>query len=787
MAPIPGYSQRPKTPYQRIATPGHDVNNPPMSDPEKAARHPFKLAVCPNPVAVILPRLLVALVAMTSILWPLRGIAEDPYVDPYVEFGAAVSKGEMEIVERMVNKRPDLVNARITLPSVMTPLQLAIVNGQAKAAGFLLEHGAAASSQDWKGNTPLHEAARLPVGAREFLTLLLDRGAKLEAVNNERSTPLQVALMRGTTEAVEFLLEKGANPNPPTGPMGMSPLHIAALMGRKEAAESLLRRKANVGAQDAMNGQLPLHWAALGGAARMRKELPPGTAQDYPATVLLLLDRGADVNATNRLGGTALHLAVASGAPAMARLLLNHHASPDARDIQGETPLFTAARLPLGSGGLPEDPSATNNWRALVELLFDHHADLSITNLHGRTVLQELMFNGFPVESELATAFVRRGATGILAPKDLVQSAARRADLVGLDRLLSEHPELVDTADESDGKSLVLRAVAQGQVKVAEILLRHHADVALGGNGLTLLHLAGSREIVDLLSRYKADLNARLADGTTPLHQAAKTRGTALEGLLEHGANPNLTDELGQTPLHYAARFSTVSSVEALLANGADANLRDKANKTPLDLALEVHRDDVVACFEKRGISGPAVSMEILGAAAQGDVAGVEAFIRKHPEAANTKLEGGVSLLLQAVTAGQIGVVELLLKNQADPRQLDEAGHQMFMTTNDVMIRMLLAAKADINAGNAEGETPLHKAVERGQIVGPRVVAALLRNGADPNRRDATGRTPLQEARFFVDYYTDLATRMPGSPVPQAPLQHLRDIITLLRKNGARD
>ncbi len=81
----------------------------------------------------------------------------------------------------------------------------------------------------------------------------------------------------------------------------------------------------------------------------------------------------------------------------------------------------------------------------------------------------------------------------------------------------------------------------------------------------------------------------------TPLHWVAQrglTNGVAC--LLANGADPNATDDKGQTPLHFIARKGVGKNQAALLiAHGADPNARDDAGQTPLDYAKKAKRKTV--------------------------------------------------------------------------------------------------------------------------------------------------------------------------------------------------
>jgi ankyrin repeat protein len=90
---------------------------------------------------------------------------------------------------------------------------------------------------------------------------------------------------------------------------------------------------------------------------------------------------------------------------------------------------------------------------------------------------------------------------------------------------------------------------------------------------------------------------------STPLMAAARAGPRAVRLLLEHGADPNLPNDFGETALMHAARAASgVDSVELLLAKGADARLKDREKRTAADYALAagatglaLHLKDVAA------------------------------------------------------------------------------------------------------------------------------------------------------------------------------------------------
>ena len=130
---------------------------------------------------------------------------------------------------------------------------------------------------------------------------------------------------------------------------------------------------------------------------------------------------------------------------------------------------------------------------------------------------------------------------------------------------------------------------------------------------------------------------------------------------------------------------------------------------------------------------------------------GDEEKVRQAPlkgENPNQNDTSGQPLLMVAVTAGQIAVVETLLKAGAAADATDREGYTSLLRAaerGDVdMVEILLRKNAKPGVQNRQGVTPLIVASRLGFA---EVVKALLDKKADPNTADFTGRTALSYAR----------------------------------------
>ncbi|XP_014228104.1 ankyrin-1-like [Trichogramma pretiosum] len=146
--------------------------------------------------------------------------------------------------------------------------------------------------------------------------------------------------------------------------------------------------------------------------------------------------------------------------------------------------------------------------------------------------------------------------------------------------------------------------------------LRINAQDALGN---TPLHVFVQRSptsstphTIDFLLSHGADLNLANDEGSTPLHIVCKLHGRDFldDGrrevgckLLENDANPNLADKKGMTPLHSALMNHNVDSdlIALMLRKGVDPNLADEQGMTPLHLDVKMKDQNLIESMLMRG------------------------------------------------------------------------------------------------------------------------------------------------------------------------------------------
>lgn len=131
----------------------------------------------------------------------------------------------------------------------------------------------------------------------------------------------------------------------------------------------------------------------------------------------------------------------------------------------------------------------------------------------------------------------------------------------------------------------------------AEELIRHGADVnIINEHGITPIYFMDNSKIGELLIKHGANVNFENRAKATPLFRMKNI--SIAKCLIEHGANINHTNRHNETPLWWAANYGIA---KLLIENGALINIRNKDGDTPLDMATATNNMEIVNLLIKNG------------------------------------------------------------------------------------------------------------------------------------------------------------------------------------------
>ncbi len=401
--------------------------------------------------------------------------------------------------------------------------------------------------------------------------------------------------------------------------------------------------------------------------------------------VALLLDEGAEIDAVDEEGRTALMRASGGHSDLdTIKLLLDRGADLHTRDHSGCSALLHAARHWW-------DPEA-------VELLLDRGAEIEDRDSDGRTPLM-IAAQHSKNPGEVASLLDRgadleaRDSIGV-TPLMLAAREAKTPEVVAL--LLDRGAEIEARASEG-WTPLMFAAVGWKSVEHVRLLLDRGAEIeARSEAGVTPLGAAANDahnpEILTLLLDRGAELEARSDKGWTPLMQAASGTGSnsvdLVALLLDRGAEVSACTETGLTPLCLAARSTQSPACLALLLEaGADLEGAVDTGQTPLFFAA--------GCSDA-------------------------------PEVVALLLDGGAE-----INARDTGRRSPLMWAVSRPVTPD-------------FISLLLERGADVDAQDSLGASPLM--IAAGKTLTPQVISLLLNFGADPMIEDGAGKKAIDYA-----------------------------------------
>jgi ankyrin repeat protein len=265
----------------------------------------------------------------------------------------------------------------------------------------------------------------------------------------------------------------------------------------------------------------------------------------------------------------------------------------------------------------------------------------------------------------------------------------------------------------------------------------------------------------------KLDWKAR-PDYSLLLHPAASAgQVTTATLLVDHGADIEVTDGAGRTPLSWAAEDGHEAVVKLLFDHSANIEATDVAGRTPLSLAADMGHEAVVK------------------------------VLLDHSANIEATDEAGRTPLSLAADVGHEAVVKILLDHSANTEATDATGQTPLSLAakrgHEAIVKLLLDYGANIEATDWAGQTPLGLAADRGHKA---VIKLLLDHGANIEATDGTGRTPLSLAairgheavvKLLLDHGAIIETRdrWARTPLSLAAEHGNEPVVSLLLGRGA--
>ncbi|XP_035032939.1 CARD- and ANK-domain containing inflammasome adapter protein [Hippoglossus stenolepis] len=489
-------------------------------------------------------------------------------------------------------------------------------------------------------------------------------------------------------------------------------------------------------------------------------------ATDGDLVLLEELLKDTDINSVNSSNETLLHVAAKHGHLSISELLIRKGARLDLQDNHGHTALHSAA---------------SRGHNEIVRALVKAGAPIYSLDLHDKTPLHLAAENE---HVDVVTVLVKEEARQTEShTQDMFLHMAAIQDNWRLAELLLQRGAAVE-ARNNHGKTPLFYAVARSNEETVTVLLNAGAEVddnvineAIEHNQESVIHL--------LLSNARGALSEEVL-GLALFSAVRQNQHGTVTALIDSGADVNMCDTQGYTPLllaaelghpevfrvllakqakidaalcdcssalHLAVHSGSVPIVQTLLEKGLDPNITGPQDQHPLHLAALSDRSDLVGLLIKAGSQVNAVNQDGLTAlhlaGQQGHADTVIQLLQNKADPAVRDKLGRTALHWAASSPAECRVVDLMLSATANTSTTDNkketALHLAAMERRLNAVVSLLHHKANGGAKDMDGSTPLHYAAAGGHTG---VVSALLQSLSNKGieERNAWRRTPLHAA-----------------------------------------
>ncbi|KAF5700246.1 ankyrin protein 1 [Fusarium globosum] len=516
--------------------------------------------------------------------------------------GTAAMWGSFAALETLLSGKDEV--DRMADDSDWKPVDFAVKNENKRCLALLLSHGFNPNTVTSKGDTAL----RMAIQARrlDICKMLLESNANPDLTPDKVNTPLIQAISEGDLDIVKLLIENKATIDkreaPPDDGWSRTPMQVAVDWNRPEIVQYLIEKGADPDARDS-DGIPVIGSAVSGGHTNMvqwlvdakadvnviyheNKTTPLLEACPHPEIVRILLEHGADINKGNPDSRTALNFAICSNNLATVQVLLEAKTKPD---INAAT-IYEDLRIVIPNGYIE-----------IVEAMLEAGVDVNNTNENGESLLAWAIKLNAPSgmirkileynpdleirdkKENTALHCITRFTT--LETVRLVVNAGGRLDVLNSDKntplimaigaemddvffyMLNKEPSLLtqNFITSQQRVSALHEACRFGSLAMVRSLIDHDMDINSCCEGLYGTPLISATLRSDLLS-------SPLASDIIAL-------------LLMNGANPRTTGGLFQYPLISACLSCPADTIKLLLNSDTSPQDQDSLNRKAVHLA----------------------------------------------------------------------------------------------------------------------------------------------------------------------------------------------------------
>ncbi|XP_055945199.1 uncharacterized protein LOC129975931 [Argiope bruennichi] len=581
--------------------------------------------------------------------------------------------GHKDTVRSLVKNQADLYikddNDRI-------PLQIIIERG---LADILVEEKISVGFTEFDDYSPLHLGAIR--GDLEFVEYCIQKGCDINARSRQKNeTALYLAVFNDHPEVASYLMNCDASACHDCA----ASLEIAVKRNRMDIVNMLMNKNVDI-------------------SKETEREYLLSAIRDGNDDIAEYFLKGNPENALSRpeCHEFPLHSAVESGHLNIVKKLLEL----EIRNVLNEKNNESATPLELAS---------VEGYCEIVRVLLEKGADPN--HAPGRSEpLHMAVLSGY---SEIIEILYNAGANLVnIEGCSAIELAIKIKNFDAMEKLL-ELSKFDINIEGHSGCTLLHNAAASGSLEIVKSLVEKGATInCRDSTNAKPIHIAakeGHPSIVEYFLSIGVEIDSRGENGWSLLHYAAAgNQSDICKVLFKNGLSINIIDDNGCSALHVAAQMGQIDVLHTLLHFGAYYDFRNERNETPYDVAKssDLHNIHVIASF--------IFISNLFSAVQKNNLPHVEALLNEGFEFsefgyANIKNSKNLSLLHFAAWKGYEGIVDLLLKHNADP-----------------------------NAKTANGCTPLHYAAKFSY---PKVARALLRSGAIFNAESNGKKTPLDFA-----------------------------------------